>query len=91
MLDAIAGQPDTSQAPFRGAGVYKQASVAPAAPLTAAQSAEQAQTANLVRLHKQYKDSYNPVEREAARRELTAQLGIDPMIKTPDTTHPYRT
>ena len=90
VLDAIAGQPDTSQAPFRGAGVYK-ASAAPAAPQTAAEAAALAQTSHIQRLNKQWRDSYNPAEREAAWQELTAQLGINPMTGAPDTTHPFRT
>ena len=87
VLDAIAEQPDTSGAPFRGVATMKQASVAPAGPRTAAESAEQAQTAQLQRLSKMWKESWNPVEREAAYTELTRHLGISP---TPDTT-PMRT
>jgi hypothetical protein len=91
VLDAVAGQPDTTGAPFRGAGVYNKASAAPAAPQTAAEAAAQAQTGNIQRLQKQWRESYNPAEREAAWQELTAQLGINPMTGTPDTNHPFRT
>ena len=92
VLNAIAGQPDTTQAPFRGAGITK-TSAAPSvtAPRTAAEAAELAQASNIRRLQKQWRDSYNPAEREAAWQELTTQLGINPMTGTPDNTHPFRT
>jgi len=89
LVEAIGDQPDTRHAPFRGAGVYK-ASGAVAPPRTAAEAAELAQTAQL-RLLKEQTQSYNPVQREAARRELQAQLGVTPMTGQPDTTHPFRT
>ena len=79
VLDAIADQRDTSAAPFRGAGVAKMTSAAPAGSLTAAQSAEQAQTAHLQRLHHEWRSNPNPEMREAAYREMTAQLGLNPM------------
>lgn len=82
VLNAIAEQPDTSGAPFRGVATMKQTSVAPAGPRTAAESAEQAQTAQLQRLSKMWKESWNPVEREAAYAELTKHLGISPMTST---------
>ena len=91
---AIADQRDTSGAPFRGAGVAKtMTSAAPAGPLTAAKSAEQAQTAHLQRLHSQWRNSYNPAEREAAYREMTTILGISPSTPSSDfnSAHPFTT
>ena len=91
LVAAIGDQPDTRNAPFRGAGTYvNKTSAAQAGPRTPAEAAALAQTGNLQRLAEQTK-SYNPVEREAARRELAAQLGVTPMTGTPDTTHPFRT
>jgi hypothetical protein len=77
-LDAIASQPDTSQAPLRGVALTK-ASAAPAAPQSVAKSAEQAQAAQLQMLHHEWRNSPDPVQREAAYRALTTQLGISPV------------
>ena len=81
--DAIAGTRDTTGAPYRGASAAKSATTtltsAPAGPRTAEQAAELAKSAYIQRLNQEYRDSWNPVDRENARRELTAQLGIDPM------------
>jgi len=80
--DAIANQSDTSAAPFRGAGVAKSATMtspAPAVPVTAAQSAELAQTAKMQRLWHEWRTNNNPEYQEAAWQELQAMLGTQPM------------
>jgi hypothetical protein len=76
--DAIASQPDTSQAPLRGVALNK-ASAAPAAPQSVAKSAEQAQAAQLQMLHHEWRTNPDPSQREAAWRALTTHLGISPM------------
>lgn len=88
VLDAVAGQPDTSQAPFRGTGVYK-ASAAPVAPQTVAEASAMAQNANIQRLRHDWRNSHIPEVREAAYKELTAQLGINPMTQNPAIQNPF--
>jgi hypothetical protein len=74
VLDVIAGQPDTSRAPYRGA--VMKASPGPAAPVTAGQSAELAQTAELARLSR-WREIDDPALREATLRAYTQKLGLD--------------
>lgn len=74
-LDAIASARDTTGAPFRGAGVAKSASAAPAGPLTMAGAAEQYQAGTLAELIAIQRESHNPAEREAARKAMTSMLG----------------
>jgi hypothetical protein len=76
-IDAIAAQPDTSQAPLRGVTLTK-ASAAPAAqPQSATATAERVQMAELQRLHYVSRNSPDPGMREAARRDLELKLGLD--------------
>lgn len=75
-LDAIASQPDTSQAPLRGVALTK-SSAAPAVPQTATAAAERVQMAELQRLHYVSRSSPDPAMREAARRDLETKLGLD--------------
>src|SRR5262249_19096735 len=93
LIDAMADQPDTPSAPYRGAGSasINKASAAPAVPQTAAEAAALAQTANIQRLHHDWRNSSNPEVREAAYREMTAQLGITPMTDNPTPFTPFRT
>jgi len=77
-LDKIASQPDTSQAPLRGVALTK-SSPAPAGPVSAARSAEQAQSAQLQMLHHEWRTNPDPAQREAAYRAMTTQLGINPV------------
>lgn len=94
MLHAIAGQPDTSQAPMRAAGVWAQkTSGVLEAPRTAAEAMAMAQTGHMQRLYKEMRESTNPQAREAARAEYTALLGLAPMTgnDTNPQTIPYRT
>jgi hypothetical protein len=79
VTSAIADQPDTTAAPFRGVAVAKQASGVPAGPRNAAESAELAQTARLQMLHKEWRSSPDPDKREAAWRAMNDQLGLTPM------------
>jgi hypothetical protein len=81
-IDAIASQPDTTQAPLRGVALNK-ASAAPAGPPLAAESRDLAQAADLMRLRHTWRNSTDPATREAAYRDLTTQLGLTPM--TPPT------
>lgn len=76
---AIADQPDTTAAPFRGVTAVKSASGAPAGPRNAAESAELAQTARLQLLHSEWRNSPDPDTREAAYRAMTTQLGLNSM------------
>jgi hypothetical protein len=76
-ISKIAGQPDTSHAPSRGAAVIK-TSAAPAGPLTASSAAEQIQLAELQRLRWTSLNSPDPGLREAARRDLDKKLGLTP-------------
>jgi len=79
VLDAIAGQPDTTGAPFRGVSIPKQASASPAGTLTVAKSAEQAQANLMAQLYDQWRHSPSPEQREAAWAELTKrQLNMNP-------------
>ena len=77
-IDAIASQPDTSQAPLRGVALAK-ASAAPAVPQSATATAERVQMAELQRLHYVSRSSPDPGMREAARRDLETKLGLDSM------------
>jgi hypothetical protein len=77
-IDAIASQPDTSQAPLRGVALTK-ASAAPAVPQSATATAERVQMAELQRLHFVSRNSPDPGMREAARRDLETKLGLDSM------------
>jgi hypothetical protein len=92
VLNAIAGQPDTSRAPYRGAGgAITKASAGPAAPQTAAEAAALAQTGHLQRLHHDWRHSHIPEVREAAYAELTAHLGLSPMTNNPTPMNPFTT
>lgn len=84
MLTAIAGQADTSQAPLRGVAMATKTSAAPAGPPLAAQSRDLAQAAELQRLQNAWRNSSDPATREAAYRDLTNHLGLNPM-QTPPT------
>lgn len=89
LLDAVADQRDTTVAPFRGAAAIQKASPGLAAPATAAESAEQAQTALIQRLHHEWRNSSNPEIREAAYAELSAQMGLTPKTAIPTIPHPF--
>lgn len=80
MLDAIAGQPDTAGAPFRGVALTK-TSAPPAGDMPdVAKSAGQAQATLMAQLFDQWRHSPNPELREAAWAELTKrQLSVPPM------------
>jgi hypothetical protein len=92
VLNAVAGQADTSHAPYRGAGgTITKASAGPAAPQTAAEAAALAQTGHLQRLHHDWRNSHIPEVREAAYAELTAHLGLSPMTQNPTPMNPFTT
>jgi hypothetical protein len=65
VLDAIAGQPDTSAAPFRGVALPKTAA-SPAGVPFAAKSAQDAQAAAYARLYETWRTSTTPEQQEAA-------------------------
>lgn len=81
VLDAIASQPDTTSAPFRGAGVAKSttATMAPAGPADMTSSAEQAQVAKYMRLLNEWRTTSIPENQEAAWQEMQAMLGTAPL------------
>ena len=79
-IDAIASQPDTSQAPLRGVALNKsQTPAAPAGPLGVAKSAERAQAAELALLYQDWRNNPDPGLREAAYGAITNLLGLNPM------------
>jgi len=68
VLDAIAGQPDTSQAPFRGTALTKSSSPAGTA---VAKSAEQTMAeAQYARLYHEWATTTDPAAQEALTRAL---------------------
>jgi hypothetical protein len=69
VLDAIAGQPDTSAAPFRGVATMR-TPAAPAGPLSVTKSAQEAQQATYARMFDTWRNSEDPVQREAAWAQL---------------------
>ena len=78
-LDAIASQPDTSAAPFRGVALAQKTSAPPAGALTAAATVELAKAAELSRLRDAWRNSSDPKEREAAYSGLLDTLGLTPV------------
>ncbi len=78
-IDAIASQPDTSQAPLRGVAMVNKTSAPPAGALSVAKSAELAKAAQLALLQDQWRNSPDPGTREAAYQGLLEQLELTPM------------
>ena len=87
LVAAIGDQPDTSQAPFRGAGSAYKASAAPAAPQTVAEAAALAQATQLQQYASDWRNSPDPDRREMAWKAMTQTLGINAM-PTSDPTKP---
>jgi len=85
--DAIAAQPDTSAAPFRGTALTKTSAPAVQAP-TPAGYAEHAQLNRMYLLQQEVLHNPHPGQREAARAELNTLLGTSTM--NPQTTIPMR-
>jgi hypothetical protein len=75
--ERIAAQPDTSNAPFRGAALTKTASPAPAGPVTVADHVEHAKAARIRLLQDQMLNDPNPALREAARTGLMQELDLN--------------
>lgn len=80
-LEAIAGQSDTTSAPYRGAGGVKTVTIpqAPAGPANPAEAAAQAQAHKMQRLWHEFRTTPIPEHQEAAWQELNAMLGTNPM------------
>jgi hypothetical protein len=75
--ERIAAQPDTTNAPFRGAALTKSAtSAAPAGPLTVADTVEQAKATRIKLLEDQWRNDPNPALREAAYQGLRQELDM---------------
>ena len=81
-IDAIASQPDTSQAPLRGVAAVNKTSAPPAGALSVAKSAELAKGAQLALLQDQWRNSPDPGTREAAYQGILEQLELTPMHQT---------
>jgi hypothetical protein len=87
--DAIASQPDTSSAPFRGVALTKTTAPAVQAPSSAGY-AEHAQLNQLRLLQQEAYNSPDPGARVAAMAELDRALGIAPMPANDTTPIPMR-
>ena len=81
-IDAIASQPDTSQAPLSGVATVNKTSAPPAGALSVAKSAELAKGAQLALLQDQWRNSPDPGTREAAYQGILEQLELTPMHQT---------
>ena len=84
MLDHIAGQPDTSAAPFRGVAAMR-TPAAPAGPLSVTKSAQDAQNATYARMFDTWRNSEDPVQREAAWAQLRPYWDPNMHLPTPPT------
>ena len=77
--DAIAGQPDTTGAPFRATALTKTTPAAPAGPPSVAKSAEQAQATLIAQLYDDWRNNPDPAIRKAAWDELYSRQ-MDPSM-----------
>lgn len=80
--DAIAAQPDTTGAPFRGVLHNKSNSGAPEGPLSVAKSAEQVQANFMSQLVDQWRNDPNPAMRQAAFDDILSRT-LDPQATQP--------
>jgi hypothetical protein len=76
LIDRLAGQPDTTSAPYRGPAGSPQQLSGPAGPDTVAKSAERAQATLMAEMERQWRTSPDPTTREAAWESLLRMRGI---------------